>query len=98
MSHLVYSDTEPKTAFSGSLGNINPNRAWKNHLENWYFLKLTYMNGSFLDQHKASKELVICERKMEFWERRASFNHDIAREDIATTKRKWEASHEPKLT
>ena len=90
MSFLVYSDTEPKTAFTGSLSSINPNRAFKNHLENWFFLKLTLRNGNMIDRHQASKELAICDRKLEYWQRKPEFDMKQAEKDIAELRSRWQ--------
>lgn len=94
MTYLIYSDTETSSfAFSGSL---NPNRQFKKHLENWFFLKLTLRNGNMIDRHQASKELAICDRKLEYWQKKPSFDMKQAQQDIAELRLLWDEPECPK--
>ena len=73
---FFYSDTE-KSSFKGSFNasNYNPNDMICKHLENYFFLKFILLKSEDrIEKHQASKELDICERKMNFWKKQSSFH------------------------
>ena len=87
MSYLVYNENETRGSYSGR--SLNPNRQYRKHLENWFFLKLTLQNGNMVDRHKASKELSICDRKLSFWQKKKNFDREQAERDIAELREMW---------
>lgn len=53
------------------------------HLENYFFLKFILMKSDdFVEKHRASKELDICERKMNYWKRQKNFCQKQYEKDI----------------
>ena len=97
MAFLVYNENEPKTQFSGSFAKLNPNKQYYRHLENWFFLKLTIRNGNMIDRHQASKELAICDRKLEYWYKKPNFDMKQAERDISELKSTWQEQEHPPL-
>lgn len=67
---FFYSDTNKSSFDPRVLARINPTTAVKNHLDNYFLLKLVLLRSdSIIEKAQASKELDICERKMKFHER-----------------------------
>ena len=67
---FFYSDTNKSSFDPRMIARINPTTAMKNHLDNYFFLKLILLrSNSVVEKAQASKELDICERKMKFHER-----------------------------
>jgi hypothetical protein len=87
MSYLIYNESEPKRHVP--LGRLNPNRQYRKHLENWFFLKLILRNGNIVERHQASKELAICDRKLEYWQKRSNFDTKQAELDLIELKKQW---------
>jgi hypothetical protein len=96
MSYLIYNENESKGEYSGPpINSLNPNTQFRKHLENWFFLKLTLRNGNMIDRHKASKELAICDRKLEFWRKKRSFDEKQAERDVAELRSRWQEPETP---
>lgn len=85
---LVYSETEIRNG-KFSINDANPNIIIRNHIKNWFYLKFIYMNGSTLEKLQAEKEILICERKIKFWERHPEFNISEYEKAIKTEKDTW---------
>jgi len=90
MAFLIYNENEIRTGAMPDFSKLDSNRQFRRHLENWFFLKLTLRNGNMIDRHQASKEMVICDRKLEFWEKKPSFDQKQAEIDIAELRDLWE--------
>ena len=74
-----YSDTSPSDYNPSLINRLNPNTQYKKHLENHFFLKfLLLRSDSIIEKAQANKELTICERKLDFWSRKPSFDQSIA--------------------
>lgn len=73
--YFLYSDTEEKRPgrFKGGRGTPNPHNQYIKHLENWFFLKHICAVGSLPYKFQATIELVICERKLDYWSRKPNF-------------------------
>lgn len=78
---------------SGSSGKINfdrldPVKQFLKHYENSLFLKHYMSVGNFTERAQASKEMGICERKMQYWARNKNFVMDRALEGMSDLKKK----------
>lgn len=51
---------------------------WKFHVGNRYFLEFMARWGDFVEQGQARKELVICQRKLDWWKRHRSWRQPLA--------------------
>jgi hypothetical protein len=92
---FFYSDTEKKSSFKGSFNasNYNPNDMICKHLENYFFLKFILLKSEDrIEKHQASKELDICERKMNFWKKQRSFCSVRYQKDIKNYNNMYEMS------
>lgn len=97
MAYLIYNENEPRTSNPVPLGKLNANRQYRRHLENWFFLKLTMRNGNMIDRHQASKELAICDRKLEYWYKKPDFDMKQAERDISELRSTWQEQEHPPL-
>ena len=69
---FIYSDNEPR-ATGGPPSDIDPVFFYLKHYENYLFLKFIANNSDkTLEKLQAQKELLICDRKIEYWRRRMS--------------------------
>lgn len=94
MSVFVYSDTEERKAF-GMRGTVDPHKPYLKHAANWFFLRLIYSNGSVLDKFQATKELAICDRKLEYWSRKPNFDPTAVEEELRKLKKEWNLEFHP---
>lgn len=90
---LIYSDTE--TPNERGFNGFNPLKCdavkcWLKHFENSLMLQFFIMNGTMKEKHEASKELNICNRKMEYWKRQPHFNQNDASNSAQKLKQQWE--------
>ena len=91
---FFYSDTE-KSSFKGSFNasKYDPNDMICKHLENYFFLKFILLKSEDrIEKHQASKELDICERKMNFWKKQSSFCSVRYQKDIKNHNNMYEMS------
>lgn len=74
---LFYTDTSSSAFNPAIAARINPTKAIKNHLDNYFLLKLVLLRSeSMIERHQASKELDICERKIAYHERKPHCDHE----------------------
>lgn len=89
---IIYNENELRTSFAGfDISKINPNRAYRRHLENYFYLRFlsNHPDNTFEEQQQCGKEMPVAERKMAFWERQATFNQRQKEADIAEVKHQW---------
>lgn len=89
MSFLIYDDSPQPGGFRGPPNTSNPNRPYRKHLENYYYLLFMSENGSPAEKHQAQKELLICERKLKWWKAQPAFSIEQAGRDTQELKRQW---------
>jgi len=90
MAYLVYNENEVRTGGGPDFASLCPNKQYKRHLENWFFLRLTLRNGNMIDRHQASKEMAICDRKLEYWQRKPTFDQKQGDADMKELRNKWQ--------
>lgn len=89
---LVYDENEPRN-FNGSVNvaAMNPHKPYQRHLENWFYLNFIAQNkdATFSEKRQAEKELVICQRKLDYWERHPNFSDSEKLRITSELKKKW---------
>jgi hypothetical protein len=95
---IIYSDTEKGNGkgFGIDISKVNPNNAAKKHIANWYYLKFILSKGTTIEKIQASKELVICERKIQFWYKQPTFSIEQAIRDTKTIQAQWSSTETPR--
>jgi hypothetical protein len=90
--HYYYSDTEKDDAgFKGiNTDKINPHKPYMKHVANWFQLQFIYNStDSMTEKFQVTKELVICERKINFWYKKAAFDPSVVGPEIKKLKDLW---------
>ena len=87
---LVYSDESS----NGDGAAFDPTRCdavklYMKHYNNALYLTFMLSNGTTVEKHEASKEMVICERKMKYWERQPHFCTEEANRQRIAAKKLW---------
>ena len=92
---IVYGDSEPRGKFSGTPIHLWQTPAvmgaWQKHLEAYYYLQFIYKKGTASEKMQASRELVVCDRKIEFWARHPAFNKAQAATVNSRLKGQWKS-------
>ena len=66
------------------------NKCARTHLQNYFYLKFLLLKSDNANEKiQASKELKICERKLAFWQRQATFNSKQYELDVAKYKKQF---------
>lgn len=76
---FYYSDTAPRGQFQGNVWNMDANKAYMRHFDNLMYLYFMAKEGTFVERRQAEKEIGICKRKLEFWERHPKFCGETVR-------------------
>lgn len=64
--------------------------AWRVHAGNRAFLEFMVKRGDFKERLQAARELLICGRKMAFWERHHNWSQASAERTLAEVRRSWD--------
>ena len=87
---LVYDGkSEPFTGSMSNLARANATKHASTHFDNSLYLNFMLQNGSITEKHLASKELMIAERKINFWKRHPNFNKEEYLKNCEAAKKKW---------
>lgn len=89
---LVYNENEVYSGPPISYNKINANRSYLRHYSNSLLLAFVIRNGTMAERVQASKELTICERKMERMEKHANFDWNAVLPEIEKLKKMWKHS------
>jgi len=88
---LIYDETPLPGKNKGAIpiADLDATKLYLGHFENSLMLKFFLANGTTKEKADASRELVICERKMKFWERQQNFDQAKATEGTNLLKLNW---------
>ena len=92
MSFFIYSGTkEPFTGKPVPLDQLNKNTMAKKHLENLYYLRFITNNpaSTFAERYQAGKEILICEKKIQYWSRFKDFDQATFIRDNTELRNIW---------
>lgn len=86
---IIYEDNPIKMPWRGGKP-LNPNSQFNKHLENYFFLKRVLENPKdFVEKHQANKELVTCQKKLDYWSSRSGFDQAAANAETDRLKKLW---------
>ena len=88
MVKFFYSDTDDSGGFIPR-GDPDPHDAYLRHAENWFILKTVYAKGGIMEKFQATTELVICERKMDYWYRKTNFDPQKIEKRLKEMSTQW---------
>jgi hypothetical protein len=88
---IIYNEYEYKKPFNlAILDNINPNKQYKTHLENYFYLKFINMNSKDgVEIYQSNKELEVCQRKLDYWRRSQDFDENLCLLHHQELTKKW---------
>ena len=91
---LCYQDNEVRRSSKPFFAqDYDANHMISKHLENYFFLKfILAKSDDIVEKHRASKELDICERKMNYWKRQANFCQKQYEKDIQIWNKTYDLS------
>jgi len=90
--HFVYSDEPaPRAVNAGrfDVNDANPHKYYVEHFSNLLYLDFIARNGTFGEAHRATKEIAIAQRKLNFWSRHPAFNVQCVANELSRLKREW---------
>lgn len=90
-THMIfYTNTGPKSEYNPAFINrLNPNTQYIKHLENLFYLKfLELKSDNMVERHQAKKEIDICNKKLQFWERKID-NQELIDNKLSELKKIW---------
>lgn len=86
---LIYDESVRTGSFNTSTAHADGTKAYLRHYENKLYLSFIAKNGSRTERCQAEKELVICERKLAYWEKHPSFVGGSARSGMEKLNKAW---------
>jgi hypothetical protein len=86
---LIYSEEPQNVRSDISIDKMDGTKAYLRHYDNKLYLAFIAKNGSQTERWQAEKELVICERKMRFWEKHPNFVGEAARQGMEQANKAW---------
>jgi hypothetical protein len=86
---LIYDESSLKTFSNIRISDIDGTKAYLKHFENQLYLSFMAKHGSRDERWQAERELVICERKMRYWEKHPRFIGEDARRGMEALKKNW---------
>lgn len=87
--HICYNENERYNGPPISYNKINANRSYLRHYENSLLLSFMLKNGTTEEKRQASKELDLCQAKMERMEKHANFDWEQVLPEIEKLKKLW---------
>jgi hypothetical protein len=89
---ICYNENEKYNGPPISYNRINANGSYLRHYENSLLLQFMMQNGTMKERADASKEMNICQRKMERMEKHPNFDWDVVLPEIQKLKKLWKGS------
>lgn len=88
---MAFFYSEAREPFTGAVDfhKLNAVKGYMRHFDNLMYLTFMANNGTFQEKAQARKELVICERKLKWWENHPNYIKDEVLAAIAKVKAQW---------
>lgn len=87
---LVYEENPVRTNSDISfLSKLDPTKMALKHFDNSLYLTFMLQNGDRIERHQASKELVIAQKKIDYWKRNREFDNEMFTEKCRELSKKW---------
>lgn len=87
---FFYSDTEPKGSVQVNIWELDATHMYMKHFTNLLFLQFMAKNGTLLEKLQSEKEIIICNRKLDFWKKMPNFDKDKCNKLMNKEATKWE--------
>lgn len=86
---FFYSDTAPRSASTINVWKMNGTKGYLRHYDNFLYLNFMAQHGTRVERIQAEKEMVICKRKLAFWERHPNTDRELLRVEKERMNRQW---------
>lgn len=92
--HFIYDDSSVRTPYASRVpfNELDALRYWGNHFANSLELAFFLKNGDTHEKLRASHELSICDKKMNFWKKHPNFDSQQAAVISQRLKKNWSAT------
>jgi hypothetical protein len=84
-----YSDTAPRGTSDINVWKMNGSRAYLRHFDNFLFLDFVTKKGTREERAAVEKEILICKKKLTFWERHPNFDPEFVQAEKARKIKEW---------
>jgi hypothetical protein len=84
-----YSDNAPKGSSDINVWKMNGSKGYLRHFDNYLFLQFIAKEGTRDERASVEKEIIICERKLAFWERHPNYDADLVKREKERKIREW---------
>ena len=71
------------------VGRMDATAAYLRHYDNMLYLEFMAIRGTMIERAQAEKEIIICRRKLTFWERQPHFEKMRADLEVAKKNKSW---------
>ncbi len=90
---MAFFYSEQREPFTGSVDfhKLNAVKGYLGHYDNLLFLTFMSNKGTFQEKAQARKELVICERKLKWWQNHPNYVQNEVLAGIDKLKAAWSA-------
>ncbi len=92
---IIYDESVRTGINNTSISQANSTNAYLRHYANKLYLSFIASNGTRDERWQAERELVICERKLRFWERHPNFVAELARIGMEKLNKEWNQKGRP---
>ncbi|WSG93585.1 hypothetical protein U8P73_36160 (plasmid) [Rhizobium beringeri] len=76
-----YSDTSPKGPSDINVWKMNGSKCYLTHFSNYLFLMFVSKRGHSRRKASVEKEILICEKKLAFWQRHPQFDAEYVQKE-----------------
>jgi len=89
---FCYSDTDTPVRAGGFNPNPPATQYWLTHFANSLYLQFIagHADSSFADKQQANHELVLCNKKLAFWQKHPNFDSTAAATGALACKKQWQ--------
>lgn len=91
---FIYSDTEKSVQprFPVPYDRLDASKHYLTHYGNWRYLNFILMNplATRIEKHQANKEIVICTRKLTWWQKHPNYNQLKVDEGRKAIDKQWD--------
>lgn len=91
MPHF-YSETSVRTGHPVDVWRMDATKAYLRHYSNLLTLSFFAQTGTRSERADAEKEIIICHRKLKFWQAHPNYDADLALKGVEKLKSDWSGS------
>lgn len=84
-----YSDTAARGSSDINVWKMNGSARYLDHFSNYLFLMFVAKKGTREERASVEKEILICERKLKFWERHPRYDAEFVQKEKEKLIKQW---------